>query len=232
MLSRSAAAVSATACPATTVPVLAKVPVSYGVRSVSALTMAMRPACAPRTDGGDLTMGGHRAIAHLGGADGEVVAPVRDAAPSRPPSGARWADRNRASPARCRSPRPSRLPPAWPLRGRWPAPPRRGRGTDRARSCRTSTSEGSFQTDSIRSPGRIMFLRRISKGPSPRSAARSSIAHSMAKVVCDGAVSAEAAARDHVRVHRVPVGLLVGAPVDGERVRRGTPRASPRAWPP
>ena len=30
MLSRSAAAASATACPATTVPVLAKVPVSYG----------------------------------------------------------------------------------------------------------------------------------------------------------------------------------------------------------
>ena len=30
-----------------------------------------------------------------------------------------------------------------------------------------------------------MFLRRISNGPTPRSRARSSIAHSMAKVVCD-----------------------------------------------
>ena len=41
MASRSAAAVSATACPATTVPVLANVPVSYGVRSVSALMISI-----------------------------------------------------------------------------------------------------------------------------------------------------------------------------------------------
>ena len=49
MLSRSAAAVSATACPATTVPVLANVPVSYGALSVSALMMATWPARQPST---------------------------------------------------------------------------------------------------------------------------------------------------------------------------------------
>ena len=43
-------AVRFTALPATTVPVLANVPVSYGVRSVSALMMATLSARAPRTE--------------------------------------------------------------------------------------------------------------------------------------------------------------------------------------
>ena len=46
-------------------------------------------------------------------------------------------------------------------------------------------SEVSGQIDCIQSPGRIMFLRRISKDPIPSSRARSSMAHSMAKVDCD-----------------------------------------------
>jgi hypothetical protein len=48
MLSRKAEAVKATAWPATTVPVLPKVPVSKGVRSVSALTIETWSAGAPR----------------------------------------------------------------------------------------------------------------------------------------------------------------------------------------
>ena len=46
-------------------------------------------------------------------------------------------------------------------------------------------SEVSFQIECIQSPGRIMFFRRISKDPIPRSRARSSMADSMAKVDCD-----------------------------------------------
>jgi hypothetical protein len=47
-VARKAAAVKAIR-PATTVPVLAKVPVSYGAKSVSALTMASRSARDPST---------------------------------------------------------------------------------------------------------------------------------------------------------------------------------------
>ena len=46
-------------------------------------------------------------------------------------------------------------------------------------------SLGSFQIDSTLSPGRTTFLRRISNGSMPRILASSSMAHSMAKVVCE-----------------------------------------------
>ena len=49
-VARKALAVRFTPWPATTVPVLAKVPVSYGVRSVSALMTATLSPRAPRTE--------------------------------------------------------------------------------------------------------------------------------------------------------------------------------------
>ena len=46
-------------------------------------------------------------------------------------------------------------------------------------------SLGSFQIDSTLSPGCTMFLRRISNGSMPSMRASSSMAHSIANVVCD-----------------------------------------------
>ena len=46
-------------------------------------------------------------------------------------------------------------------------------------------SLGSFQIDSMLSPGCTTFKRRIANGSMPSWRARASIAHSIAKVVCE-----------------------------------------------
>ena len=146
----------------------------------------------------------------------------------RTPSDARSAARNRAS--RSRSPclranrRPRVLVSPRPLRERL---------LDRIEALIESVAAeldvaGFFQIDSMRSPGRITFLRRISKG---------SIPSSLRKLVhrrLDGerrlrrAVTAESAAGHHVGVDGVRRRLSCWRSGRGSAVRRARRRASRR----
>ena len=163
-------------------------------------------AAGPRAEhrGGDLPMRGDRAVAHLGRADGEVVACRRAAAPS-------------AAPERCSVGGPhSSIASAMPVPSAQSSPA----GLRRAAAAgqrlldevealvepvAAEVDVGGVLPDRSRSsrPGRTMFLRRIANGSMPEQPRQLVDRAFDGEGGLRGAVAAEAAARDHVGVDRV-----------------------------